>query len=167
VALASSGGATGSRTFAVKFSGPTTVAPVNLSVTATTASFAWNTTPVANGTYTLTLTVTDAAGATASASRSVLVSNAAPFTASITYPPNGATVSGNQSVGMSTTAPWGVSKTFTLSVDGHVLTRTTTTGTTLWFTWKTAGLSGRHTLALTVSSGTATATSSITVTVKK
>ncbi len=172
VGMSSSGGATGSRTFNLQFSGPTSVAPVTLTTTGTTASFSWDTTKAANGNYTLTLTVTDAAGATATASRTVAVSNSPPpppagFTASITYPANGATVGGNQSVGMSTTATWGTAKTFTLSVDGKVLTAIKFTGSTAWYTWNTTGTpNGTHTLKLTVTNSSGTATSSITVAVK-
>jgi len=177
VGMSSAGGASGTRTFGVSFGGPSSVAPVTVTSSGTTASFAWNTTTTTNGSYTLTLTVTDSAGATASATRAVTVSNGtAPpppppssgFTASITYPANNATVGGNQSVGMSTSAAWGTAKTWTLAVDGHVLTtQSVSTGSTLWYTWNTTGVAnGTHTLTVTVTTGGGTAASSIAVTVK-
>ena len=90
----------------------------------------------------------------------------ADFTASITYPAAGATVSGTQSVGLSTTAPWGQSKTWTLSVNGTVITSQTNTGTTLWVQWNTtASQNGDRTLRLdvTMNGQTATATRPVRV----
>jgi hypothetical protein len=171
VGMSSSGGATGSRTFNIQFSGPSTVAPVNLTGTGTTASFSWNTTQVTNGAYTLALTVTDAAGTTATANLSVTVSNTSPppasFTASITYPKNGAIGGGSQTVGMSTTAAWGTAKTFKLSVDSTVIVTQSSTGTTFWYQWDTTSTpNGTHTLTLTVTDGSGqAATASINVTV--
>jgi hypothetical protein len=161
VALAASGG-TG-LVYRVSVDGTTVY-------TGTAPGFSWNTTAVANGAHTLVATVTDWLGRATSVSVRVTVSNASAtgFTAAITYPASGAVVKGNQSVGMSTTAAWGKPKTFTLSVDGNVLTTATVTGTTLWYTWDTTTVpNGSHQLTLTVTTGTGpTVESSITVTVK-
>lgn len=91
----------------------------------------------------------------------------ASFTASLSYPAAGATVGGAQTAGMSTTATWGKSKTFTLTVDGTLITRQTITGTTLWISWNTTTIgNGPHTLSLSVTMGTETATVTRAVTVK-
>jgi hypothetical protein len=139
--------------------------------TGSNPSFGWNTTTVADGGRTLTATVTDTSSATATATRTVTVANTSPpppsFTASFSYPATGATVSGAQSVGMATTADWGTTKTFTLSVDGTVLTsQTFATASTLWYTWDTTTVTnGAHTLqlAVTMSGQTATATLPVNV----
>ena len=91
------------------------------------------------------------------------------FTASFSYPATGATVSGAPSVGMATTADWGKTKTFTLSVDGTVLTsQTFATGSTLWYTWDTSQVkNGPHTLTLTVTMNGQTATTTLSVKVKR
>jgi hypothetical protein len=145
--------------------------------TGTNPSFTWNTTTAANGARTLSATVTDSQNRTASATRSVTVSNGtsgsppppppsgdADFTVSFSYPAAGANVSGAQTVGLTTTAPWGQAKTFTLSVDGTVLTSQGVTGTTLWYTWDTTKLpDGAHTLTAAVSMNGQTATASLPV----
>jgi Big-like domain-containing protein len=127
-------------------------------VSGTTASYAWNTTTVANGIHTLSLTVSDNAGHTASATRTISVSNVAPaFTVSFVYPAAGATTGGNQSIGMSTTAPWGKTKTFTISVDGKTVTTSTSGATTLWYTWNTTTvLNGTHAVTVSVTYGGST-----------
>src|SRR5205807_9322681 len=66
---------------------------------ATSASFAWNTTSVADGAHTLGLTVQDGAGRTATATRGVTVRNTTPpppppLSVFITQPRNGDTVRG-------------------------------------------------------------------------
>jgi hypothetical protein len=163
VDLASSG-ASGSSTFALAVDG--TVVSTQ-TVTGTTASYAWDTTTAPNGSHTLTLTVTDGGGRTATATLAVNVTNTAAFTASFGYPAAGATVNGKQSVGMATTATWGQAKTFTLSVDGKVLTSQTVTGTTLWYTWNTKNVGdGARTLTFSVSMNGQTATTTLPVTVK-
>lgn len=168
VGMASSGGAGGSRTFKLDV-GTATLS--TQSGTGTTASYAWDTRTVANGSYTLKVTVTDAAGAVATATRTVTVSNGSTpspsFTASFTHPAEGATTWGMQSIGMSTTAAWGTSKTFTLAVDGRVVTRYTSTSTTLWSSWDTRTVAnGSHTLTLTVTNGAGSATATRTITVR-
>jgi hypothetical protein len=68
---------------------------------------------------------------------------------------------------MSTTANWAQPKTFTLSIDGTVLTsQTFPTASSLWHTWNTAGVGdGPHTLTLTVTSNGQSASSTLAVTV--
>lgn len=163
VGMAASGATGSSTTFTLAVDG-TTVS--TQTVAGTTATYAWNTATVANGTHTLTLTVSSG-GQTATATRSVTVSNAtASFTVSFQYPEAGATVSGVKSVGLATTAPWGVSKTWTLSVGGTVISRQTTTGTTLWIRWDTTSTAnGPQTLTAAVEMGGETATASRAVNV--
>jgi hypothetical protein len=168
VGMSTSAPAGTSRTFTLIVDG-TTVS--TQTVTSTTASYAWNTTTVPNGTHTLTLRVTDSASRTATATRTVTVSNSGsstPFTASFQYPAEGATVGGSQSLGMATTAPWGTPKTFTLSLGTSILMSTSvSTGSTLWWTWDTTTVpNGLQTLTLTVTTstgGSATATRTVTV----
>jgi hypothetical protein len=165
VAMSASGASGSPTTFSLAVDGATVSTQ---SVTGSTASYAWNTTGVANGAHTLTLTVTDATGRTATASRSVTVSNTtASFTASFQYPASGATVGGSQSVGLSTTAPWGSPKTFTLTVDGALIrSESVATGSSYWLQWDTTTTSnGPHTLQLTVTSGGESASASLPVTV--
>ncbi len=134
---------------------------------ATSATFSWNTTTVANGSRTLGLTVTDAASVAASATRAVTVSNAAAGpTAAFTSPAAGATVSGTVSVGLAAsggTAPY----TYRLTVDGTVVFTTTTSATSATFSWNTTTVAnGSHTLGLTVTdaaSVAASATRAVTV----
>src|SRR5204863_8273932 len=58
------------------------------------------------------------------------------------------------------------SKTFTLSVDGNVLTTQSQTGTTLWYTWDTTRLSnGTRTLTASVTMNGQTATTTLPVNV--
>ncbi len=140
--------------------------------TGTNASVSWNTTTVTNAQHTLTANVTDASNNTGGASVAVTVSNTttltpAVFTASFTYPASGATVNGAQSVGTSTTADWATPKTFTLSVDGTLLTaQTFPTATTFWFTWDTTKVAdGSHTLQLAVTMNGQTATATLPVNV--
>jgi hypothetical protein len=159
-----SSGASGSSTFTLAVDGAVVSTQT---VTGTTASYAWNTATVTSGAHTLTLTVTDGEARTATAALAVTVSNAAAFTVSFSYPGVGATVSGNQSVGMATTAPWGQTKTFTLSVDGKVITSQKVSGTTLWHTWNTRSVAdGARTLTLSVTMSGQTATTTLKVTVK-
>jgi hypothetical protein len=162
VGLASSG-AIGSSTFSLSVD---STALSTQTVTGTTASYDWNTMTIATGTRTLTLQVTDGAGRTAMATRTVTVSNTPSFTAWFTSPAPEATVRGNQTVGMATTATSGQTKTFTLSVDGKVLTTKTLTGTATSYAWNTKKVAnGRHVLTLTVSMDGQTATATVSVTV--
>src|SRR5205807_2070192 len=75
--------------------------------TATTASFNWNSTSVAEGPHTLGLTVRDGAGRTATATRSVTVKQPTPISVTITSPTEGATVGGTITVSVSETGGTG------------------------------------------------------------
>ena len=140
--------------------------------TATSATFAWSTTSVADGAHTLGLTVRDGAGRTATATRGVTVSNngggtSPPLTAAFTSPAAGATVSGTVAVGMSETGASGTPITFTLAIDGVQAFTTSGAATTASYNWNTTGASsGAHALTLTVRDGagrTANATRTVTV----
>jgi len=137
-------------------------------VSATTASFSWNTTSYVNGGHALGLTVTDSRGNATSATRIVNTQNGGPqpLSASFTAPAAGATVGGT-AVNIAMAAAGGTGPyTYRLTVDGTQIF-TTTTGTTAAFSWSsTTVANGPHTLGLTVTdsaSGSATATRSITV----
>ena len=155
VGMSSTGGATGSRTFTLEqVVGTTATVLSTQTVTGTTASFAWDTTTVANGAVTLRLTVRDAAGATATSSQSVTVTNLLPATYTVSFSnptTDGVTMAGNKSIGLATTAPWGQSKTWTIMVDGQVLTTVTNTATVFWYTLNTTTLTnGTRTIKATV-----------------
>ena len=165
VGLAASGG-TGPYTYQLRVDN----APVfSITTTATTASFAWNTTTVANGSHTLGLTVTDSQSGSASTSRRVTVQNGSPpppLAASFTSPAAGATVAGTVTVGLAAsggTAPY----TYRLSVDGAQVFSTTTAATSASFAWNTTTVAnGNHALGLTVTdsaSRSASATRGVTV----
>jgi hypothetical protein len=69
-------------------------------------------------------------------------------------------------VGLATTATWGVTKSFTLSVDGTVLTTQNVPGTTLWYTWDTTQIpNGARTLTASVTMNGQTASATLPVTV--
>jgi hypothetical protein len=134
---------------------------------ATTASFAWNTTTASNGSHALGLTVTDSTGASATASRTVSVQNGgAALTAAFTSPAAGATVGGTVSVGLAAGggAP---AYTYRLSVEGNPVFASTTSATSTSYSWNTTAVAdGSHTLSLTVTDSTGvTATATRTVTV--
>ena len=105
---------------------------------ATSPSYAWNTTPLGNGSHTLTATVTDATGRTATATRTVTVSNimarsSAPVPPAsgalkvfITQPTGGATVGGTAWVVLWVEGTSGSANAFTLSVDGATVGSQTT-----------------------------------------
>jgi hypothetical protein len=124
----------------------------------------------ASGSRTLTVTVRDGAGNTGTASRTLQVQGGggggtAPLSAAFTSPAAGATVGGVVSVGLSA-ANASAPITFTLAVDGRQVFTSAGTATTASFSWNTAGLTGTHSLALTVRDGagrTATATRSVVV----
>jgi hypothetical protein len=149
VGMAVSGSTAASRTFQLSVDG-TTVS--SQTVTATTASFAWNTTAVANGSHTLGLTVTDSAGRSGSASRTLTVSNATTgsLIVYITQPSPGQTVSGiNWAVLWVDNAAAG-SKTYTLSVAGATVggPEVTTSAGPVSIPWNTAAV-GNGTQMLT------------------
>ena len=164
VGLAASGG-TAPYTYRLSIDGAQVF---STTTSATSATFAWNTTTVANGSHALGLTVTDSASGSASATRGVTVQNTStpPLAASFTSPAAGATVAGTVTVGLaasSGTAPY----TYRLSVDGAQVFSTTTSATSASFAWNTTTVAnGSHALGLTVTdsaSGSASATRGVTV----
>jgi hypothetical protein len=160
VGLASSD-AIGSSTFTLEVDGTELSTQT---VTGTAASYAWDTTTVPDGSWTLTLTVTDDGGRTATATRTLTVSNSPSFTAWFSNPPAGTTVSRFQTVAMATTAPSGQTKTFTLSVDGKVIASQTVTDSTWSYKWDTKKVpTGERILTLVVSMNGQTATATLRV----
>jgi hypothetical protein len=164
VGMAAAGGTPG-YTYSLTLDGaPLYTSP---STTATTASYSWNASGVANGSHTLGLTVTDSLGATATATRTVTVQNTGAVTAAFTTPAPGATVSGAAvTIGMA--AGGGTpGYTYALTVDGAQVFTTTTTATSASFAWNsTSVVDGSHTLGLTVTdSAGLSATATLTVTV--
>ncbi|HJZ53858.1 MAG TPA: LamG-like jellyroll fold domain-containing protein, partial [Gemmataceae bacterium] len=143
----------------------------NLGAEDTTApySVSWNTTSVANGTYTLAAVARDAAGNTATSAVSVTVNNVAdttPPTVSLTSPASGATVSGSVTVSASATDNVGVVGV-QFKLDGNNLGAEVTTVpySVSWNT--TTATNGSHTLtavARDAAGNTATA-ATVTVTV--
>jgi len=101
------------------------------------ASYAWNSTGVANGAHTLAVTVTDAAGARVTPSLGVTVSNGAPpppppsgtLKVFITSPTSGATVSGTSWVTLWLNGSSGTANVYTLTVAGQTVATTTTSST--------------------------------------
>jgi Beta-propeller repeat len=162
------GAAAGGRTFTLTMAGITLA---NVSAASNHVTLPWDSTRIASGTQTLTATVRDAAGNTGTATRTFTVQNAGggstpSLVASFTTPAAGATVSGTVPVGMSATGTSGAPIVFTLTVDGAQAFTVSGAASTQGFSWNTAGLSGAHTLGLTVRDGagrTATATRTVTV----
>ena len=140
---------------------------------ATTASFAWNTTSVADGAHTLGLTVQDGAGRTATATRGVTVRNTTPpppgpLSVFITQPRNGDTVRGVVWFTIWVDGAAAGSKTYTLSEGGRTLATTTTTSSgPVSIPWSTTtGDNGPRTPTVGVRDSTgATGTGSVNVTV--
>ena len=140
---------------------------------ATTASFAWNTTSIADGAHTLGLTVQDGAGRTASATRGVTVRNTTPpppgpLSVFITQPRNGDTVRGVVWFTIWVDGAAAGSKTYTLSEGGRTLATTTTTSSgPVSIPWSTTtGDNGPRTPTVGVRDSTgATGTGSVNVTV--
>src|SRR5438132_2385474 len=139
---------------------------------ATTASFAWNTTSIADGAHTLGLTVQDGAGRTASATRGVTVRNTTPpppgpLSVFITQPRNGDTVRGVVWFTIWVDGAAAGSKTYTLSEGGRTLATTTTTSSgPVSIPWSTTtGDNGARTPTVGVRDSTgATGTGSVNVT---
>jgi hypothetical protein len=124
--------------------------------TSTTASFAWNTTGVANGAHTLTLTVRDGAGRTGSATRSVTVSNTAgggggTLKVFITSPAAGATVRGRIWSDVWVEGAAAGTRVFTLSAGGAQLASVGNTGNHVTLAWDSTRVpNGTQTLTATV-----------------
>jgi hypothetical protein len=139
-------------------------------VSATTATYSWNTTTAANGSHMLGLTVTDSTGAASSLTRAVTVCNASggTFPIYITAPSAGQTVSGTTWVTIwnDSTAPG--ARAYTLSVDGTTVWSESVSGNPVSLPWVTTNTpNGTRTLVVTVrDSANATGTSSVTVTVQ-
>ena len=149
VAMAASGGSTPD-TYTLAIDGATVSAGA-------AASYAWNTTAVADGAHTLALTVTDGAGRTATASRTVSVSNAAPpapggtLKVFITSPSSGATVSGTVWVNIWVEGAAAGTKVFTLRAGGTTVANATDSGVHVTLPWNTpATPNGGTTLSATV-----------------
>jgi hypothetical protein len=117
---------------------------------ATSLTYSWNTTAVANGSHTLQSKAYDAAGNIgSSATITVTVSNSAPDTTppttSITAPANGATVSGTINVTATASDNVGVTK-MEIYIDGALKT-SNTSATSLTYSWNTTTASnGAHTI---------------------
>jgi hypothetical protein len=146
-------------------------------VSGTSASYAWNTASVGNGSHTLTLTVTDTAGGSASSSRTVTVSNvtASPPPATgtlkvyITQPTASATVGGTAWAVIWIAGQSGTSNRYTLSANGQVVaSQVTSSAGPVSLPWVTSGTpNGTATLTATVKDATGnTGATSINVTVR-
>jgi len=147
VQMSVSGASGTSNRFNLSVDGQTICTPT---VSGTTASCPWDSTGVSNASHTLSLTVTDAGG-NSGTSPNVTVTVNNPMTASFTSPASGATVSGTATVGMSVSGASGSSNTFTLSVDGSVVSTQTVATTTASYSWTTVNLlNGNHTLSFTI-----------------
>jgi hypothetical protein len=145
-------------------------------VSGTTASFAWNTVAVGNGSHTLGLTVTDTSGGRATAARTVTVSNATstppPTTGTlrvaITQPKAASTVRGTAWAVMWVEGQSGTSNRFELFANGRLVASQVTASrgpvSLPWIT--TSGPNGTVTLEGRVRDATSkTGSTSITVTV--
>jgi hypothetical protein len=135
------------------------------------ASFAWNTTTVANGTHALRVTVRDQAGRVASASRQVTVSNVttSALKVYITQPKSAATLSGTNWVVLWLEGTTSTSNTYTLTVDGLQVTRVTASSRgPISIAWDTRLVSnGTRTLtAIARDSAGKTGTASISIVVR-
>jgi len=166
VAMAASGGAT-PYTYALKIDGASVFTTTSSSASAT---FAWNTSTVADGSHTLALTVTDGAGTTASASRTVAVANATSGTLSValTTPAAGSTVSGTVWVNIWVNGGSTGTKAYTMSVGGQTVWSESSTSSHVTLPWVTTSTpNGARTLVVTVQDpGTGTGTASVQVTVQ-
>jgi hypothetical protein len=142
------------------------------------ASYAWNSTSVANGAHTLGVTVSDAAGGSVSRSVGVTVSNGAPppppppstgtLKVFITSPSSGATVSGTSWVTLWLNGASGTSNTYTLTVAGQTVATTTTASTgPVSMPWSTLAVAdGAQTLTASARDATSnTGATSIAITV--
>jgi Big-like domain-containing protein len=139
----------------------------------TTFWYTWDTSRVANGSRTLTATL-NVHDETVTATLPVTVSNEtappppppAPLGVAFTTPAAGAVVSGVTTIGMAASGASGPS-TFTLVVDGTVVSTQTVAGSIATYVWNTSKVrQGAKTLSLTVTDGSArSATAMLSVTV--
>lgn len=139
-------------------------------VSATTASYSWNTATATSGSHTLGLTVTDSTGAASSVTRTVTVATASggTFPIYITEPSAGRTVSGTTWVTIwnDSTAPG--AREYTMTVGTTTVWSQSVSGNPVSLPWVTTNTpNGTRTLVVTVrDSANATGTSSVTVTVQ-
>jgi hypothetical protein len=137
-------------------------------VTGAPYTFNWNTTSVANGSYTLTAKAYDAAGNVGTSSNvTVTVNNinTAP-TVSVTYPTSGATVSGTVVITANASANAGVTR---VAFYVNNVAQAADTIAPYTFSWNTTTVAnGSYALVakVTDTAGTVVASSSVTVTVK-
>jgi hypothetical protein len=156
VSMAATGGSGSGYSYALKVDGT--------SVTASGASYTWDTTRVANGSHTLAVTATDSAGATATSTETVNVQNVAPALAvSFSNPASGATVTGSVTVTVAATGGSGTGYTYTVKAG----TTQIYSGTNGSFSWNTTtSTNGTVTLTATATdSAGATGSATRTVTV--
>jgi len=160
VGLAASGG-TAPYTYRLSVDGAQVF---STTTSATTASFAWNTTTVANGSHALGLTITDSAGGSGSATRSVTVSN---LLVTLTTPTPGAAVSGTVWVNIWVDGAAAGSNAYTMTVGGSTVWSQSSTDVPTALPWVTTNTpNGQRTLVVTVRDSTnATGTASVSVTV--
>jgi hypothetical protein len=132
VGMTVSGSTASSRTFQLAVDGTTVFSQTT---SATTTSFSWNTTTVANARHTLALNVSEPGGARATAARSVIVQNAATppgagtLRVAITQPKPDATVRGTTWVTVWVEGASGSSNAYTLSAAATTVASTTTSST--------------------------------------
>lgn len=167
VSMSAAGSTAASRTFQLSVDG---VVVSTQTVSGTTASWAWNTSGLSNGSHVLSLRVTDTIGGSATASRSVSVSNVTPAPApppppppgglkvSITQPTNAATVRGTTWAVMWVEGQSGTSNTFSLFANGKlVASQVTASRGPISLPWPTtSSANGPVTLQGTVKDATGT-----------
>jgi hypothetical protein len=121
---------------------------------ATSRTYAWDTTGVADGPHVLSLTVTDAGGQTATVTRNVTVDNqaAGSIGLAVTSPQVGETVSDTTWVNIWIEAPYGTPPyDFTLSAAGAIVWTESASGTHVTLPWETFRTpDGARTLTVTV-----------------
>src|SRR5438477_359927 len=157
VGMSTTGGSTArSRTYRLSVDG-TVVSTQTVNVK--TASYAWNTTGVPNGSHTLSLTVTDTANGRATTPRNVPVSHTVTAPAptgslqvSVTQPAGGgATVSGTQWVTIWVDGAAAGNNTYTLTANGRTVWTETNGDRPSTLPWNTAsGANGATTLTVSV-----------------
>jgi hypothetical protein len=166
VGLAASGG-TGPYTYRLAIDGTQVF---STTIGAITASFAWNTMPVADGNHTLSLTLTDSAGGSASATIGVTVSNASSGTlrVAITTPSAGSTVSGTVWVNIWVDGAAAGSKAYTMTVGSSTVWAQSSTAAHVALPWITTDTpNGPQTLVASVrDAGGNTGSGSVSVTVQ-